>query len=64
MGPVGALFTVPVSAVAINVISEARQAQREGEVDPSLTGEDVVDDPVAGDDSSPPGADDPSPDPA
>lgn len=65
MGPVGALFAVPVSAVAINVISEARQAHREGEVDPSLTGEGVVDDPVGpGDDTSPPGVDDPGPDPA
>lgn len=64
MGPVGALFAVPVSAVAINVLAEARQAHSEGEVDPSLTGQDV-DDPVSpGDDTSPPGADDPSPDPA
>lgn len=32
MGPVGALFAVPVSAVTINVIAEARQAHRDGEV--------------------------------
>ena len=65
VGPVGALFAVPVSAVAINVIAEARLARREGDVAPSLLGEeeagDVALDP---DDSAPPGADGPNPEPA
>jgi predicted PurR-regulated permease PerM len=40
VGPVGALFAVPVTAVAINVIAEARAADRDGEVSPSLLGKD------------------------
>jgi predicted PurR-regulated permease PerM len=41
MGPVGALFAVPLSAVVINVIAEARLARREGDVAPSLTGDEI-----------------------
>lgn len=64
MGPVGALFAVPVSAVTINVVAEARQAHRDGEVEAGLTDDDVAGSVGPGDDSSPPGADDPTPDPA
>lgn len=66
MGPVGALFAVPVSAITINVIAEARQARREGDMAPSLMGDDEVGDQPAldPDDSAPPGAEGPSPEPA
>ena len=65
MGPVGALFAVPVSAVTINVIAEARLARREGDVAPSLLGEDEADDVALDpDDSAPPGAEGPNPEPA
>jgi predicted PurR-regulated permease PerM len=65
MGPVGALFAVPVSAVTINVIAEARLARREGDVAPSLLGEEEADDvTLDSDGSAPPGAEAPNPEPA
>lgn len=75
MGPVGALFAVPVSAVTINVIAEARQAHRDGDVaEPagesaaagaSGDGAEMSDaDASVDDDASPPGVDDQTAGPA
>jgi putative heme transporter len=53
MGPVGALFAVPISAVIINVVAEARQARREE----AESAEDAVEaaEPADLDQDSPPG---------
>jgi predicted PurR-regulated permease PerM len=50
MGPVGALFAVPLSAVVINVVAEARQAKREE----AEEGAAALDGPSAGPDAAPP----------
>jgi predicted PurR-regulated permease PerM len=64
MGPVGALFAVPVSAVTINVIAEARLAHREGDVSPSLLGESVDEVDEVDDDAPPVATEAPGPESA